>query len=60
MPLLGLPMSKWGSGHGALLEAQHLVKGPQGLGCYPVVFLGGEGRGSYGFWAPGREGKVRV
>lgn len=28
-PTLGLPTGKWGSGQGALLEAQHLVKGPQ-------------------------------
>lgn len=45
---------------GALLEAQHLVKGPQGLGCCLVVLLGGEGRGSNGFWVPGREGEVKV
>lgn len=60
-PTLGLPAGKGGSGQGALLEAQHLVKGPRGLEIAGLWFFGGgEGRDPYGYWAPweGREARV--
>lgn len=42
-PTLGLPAGKGGSGQGALLEAQHLVKGPRGLEIAGLWFFGGGG-----------------
>lgn len=53
---LGLPTGKWGLGQGALLEAQHLVKGPQGPEVVGLWFSWGEGRGPCGFWVL-REGR---
>lgn len=44
-----LPTGKWGSGQGALLEAQHLVKGPQGPEVASLWFSWGEGKGPCGF-----------
>lgn len=58
LPTLGLPMGKWGSGQGALLEAQHLVKGPQGPEVAGLWFFWGEGRGPSGFRVL-REGRGR-
>lgn len=58
-PMLGLPTGKWGSGQGALLEAQHLVKGPQELKVAGLWFSCGGGQGPLRDWAPweGRGGQ---
>lgn len=45
---------------GALLEAQHLVKEPQGLRVWPVVLLGGGTGAHFGAGPHGREGETRV
>ena len=60
-PTRGPPTGKWGSGQGALLEAQHLVKGPQEPEVAGLWFsFGGEGRGPCGVGPYGREGGARV
>lgn len=57
VPILGLPMASGGSGQGALLEAQHLVKGTRG----PLILFGGGRAGApVGSGPHGREGKARV
>lgn len=53
-PTLRLPTGKWGLGQGVLLEAQHLVKGPQGPEVDGLWFSWGEGGGRQGpLWVLG-------
>lgn len=64
-PRPGLPTSQWGSGQEALLEAQHLVKGPQEPEFAGLWFLGvgvgvGVGRGPVGSGPSGRGGEAMV
>lgn len=60
LPTLGLPTGKWGVGQGALLEAQHLVKGPQGPEVVACGSLGGRAGAPMGSGSYGRGGEARV
>lgn len=58
MLTVGLPLGEWGLGQGALLEAQHLVKGSWVAGLW--FSLGGGRAGALWILGPLGEREARI